>query len=479
MKKLLKIATLFILFMMQDTIVVAQCSAPSITPTTTSSCSSFLTYTTFSGSSPCTGSGFGGSGSYKILPICTNSNADCIVLESSGLPGNGGVSIALYTTCTGASSLSGYVASSVACYSNATDFAWSSSDLTLAPNTCYYAYVWSKNGFPIASSICTRTNVPANDECTGATAIDNTPYSTDNYCMTPGATDPPAADFCAGTLENTAWYTFTVNSDGDVVITIDNIACYGGGLGFQIGFFSGTCGSLTNDGCSSGSGGTVSATYSSQTAGTVLYVGLDGNAGSNCNFDISASNTIVLPVKLINLGAIYNTDKNVVDISWSTLSEENNDFFTIEKSIDGVNFKPIGKVEGNGNSSSPIEYSLRDVSPSNNQVVYYKLLQTDFNGETTQSGLVSVKTKTIESTHLIQNPIVNKAELKIESLSNQNVSINVYNITGNIVGTFKQELYKGNNYMALDLSNLSEGLYMLNIIDENNRIINQIKLIKR
>jgi hypothetical protein len=297
--------------------------------------------------------------------------------------------------------------------------------------------------------------------------------------MTPGATDPSPADFCAGTLENTAWYTFTVNADGDVVISIDNIACYGGGLGFQIGFFSGTCGSLTNDGCSSGSGGTVSATYSSQTAGTVLYIGLDGNAGSNCNFDISASNTIVLPVKLINLSAIYNTDKNVIDISWSTLSEENNDYFTIEKSINGVNFKPIGKVEGNGNSSSLIEYSLRDVSPSNNQVVYYKLLQTDFNGETTQSGLVSVKTKTIESTHLIQNPIVNKAELKIESLSNQNVSINVYNMTGNIVGTFKQKLYKGNNYMALDLSNLSEGLYMLNIIDENNRIIDQIKLIKR
>jgi hypothetical protein len=478
MKKLINITTLIVLFYMQNTIAVAQCTAPPITPTTTSSCTLFGTYTTFSGSSACSGSGFGGGGSAKVIPICTNSNGDCMVLEASGLPGNGGVSFELYSTCTGTASLSGYVSGSVACYSDATDFAWSSSDLALAPNTCYYAVIWSKNGFPFTSTFCTYTEVPPNDECTGATAIDATPYNTENYCMTAGATDPPPADFCAGTLENTAWYTFTVSADGDVIITIDNIACYGGGLGFQIGFFSGTCGSLTSDGCSSGSGGTVTATYAAQTAGTVLYVGLDGNAGSNCNFDISASNTVVLPVKLLNLNAVYNSDKDVVDISWSTLSEENNDYFTIEKSIDGVNFKSIGKVEGNGNSSSLIEYSFRDVSPSNNQVVYYKILQTDFNGKTTQSGLVSVKTKLIEEVKLIENPIINNAELNIESLSNQNISINVYNMTGNIVGTYNQELYKGSNYVSVDLNNLSEGLYMLHIIDKNNRIIEQIKFVK-
>lgn len=462
----------------QNTISIAQCTAPSITPTTTSTCPSFSSYTNYSGSSPCTGSGFGGSGSYKIIPICSNASADCIVLEASGLPGSGGVSIALYSTCSG-TSLGGYVSGSAACYSNAADFAWSSSDLTLATNTCYYARIWSKNGFPAGSSLCTRTNVPPNDECTGATAIDNTPYSTDNYCMTPGATDPPPADFCAGSLENTAWYTFTVLADGDVVINIDNIACYGGGLGFQIGFFSGTCGSLTNDGCSSGSGGSVSATYEAQTAGTVLYVGIDGDAGANCNYDISATNTVVLPIKLLTLSGKYNNETDVVDINWSTASEENNDYFTVERSTDGVNFEAVGRVQGSGNSSSIIEYSLRDNHPIYNQVIYYRLLQTDLNGETTQSGVLSVKTKTIEGVQLMQNPIVNKAELNIESISNQNVSINVYNMTGNIVNTFNQEITKGNNYVALDLSNLSEGLYLLNIVDKNNRIIDQIKVIKR
>ena len=88
--------------------VNAQCTAPSITPTSTSSCYSSSFYTNYSTSSPCTGSGFGGSGTAKIIPICTNGSADCIVMDYTGLPGSGGVSIELYSGCSG-TTLSGYV----------------------------------------------------------------------------------------------------------------------------------------------------------------------------------------------------------------------------------------------------------------------------------------------------------------------------------------------------------------------------------
>ena len=126
---------------------------------------------------------------------------------------------------------------------------------------------------------------PTLDDCNGALLISSTPQSSNNICTTPGpTTNTPTitpADICAGSLENTAWYSFTTLSTGDVVVTIDNIICSGGAAGFQIGYFVGSCGSLVNIGCQNGSGGTVTATISGLVAGEEVYIAIDGNAGAN------------------------------------------------------------------------------------------------------------------------------------------------------------------------------------------------------
>jgi hypothetical protein len=455
----------------------SQCTAPSITPTSSSQCFSSSSYTSYSTSSPCAGSGFGGGGTAKIIPVCTNSSADCIVLDYTGLPGSGGVSIELYSGCSG-TTLSGYVSGSVTCYSNATDFVWSTADLGLSPNTCYYALVWSKNGFPAGSQFCTYTQTPPNDECTGALAIDATPQATDNYCMTPGVSDPAPADLCATSLENTAWYTFTVQADGDVIITIDNISCYGGGAGFQIGFFSGTCGSLTNDGCSSGSGGTVTATYTGLTAGDQLYIAIDGNAGAACGYDISATNTVPLPIELLSFDAKFNYEKQVVDLSWTTLTEINNDFFTIERTLDGKNYEVIAIVDGSGTINYVKDYGTVDESPYLNTISYYRLKQTDYDGKTTESALVAVSTKIIDDVVVLPNPVSDNAILNISSYQTQNIIIKMYDMTGKLLVNKYASLQEGQNNISLNLQNLAKGIYMLTISNENHQIINRIKVFK-
>tara|TARA_Y100000589_G_scaffold130416_1_gene124081 strand:+ start:20999 stop:22429 length:1431 start_codon:yes stop_codon:yes gene_type:complete len=457
--------------------VNAQCTAPSITPTSTSSCYSSSFYTNYSTSSPCTGSGFGGSGTAKIIPICTNGSADCIVMDYTGLPGSGGVSIELYSGCSG-TTLSGYVSGSVNCYPNATDFVFSTADLGLNPNTCYYALVWSKNGFPAGSQFCTYTQTPPNDECTGAIGIDATPQTTDNYCMTAGASDPAPADLCAASLENTAWYTFTVSADGDVVITIDNITCYGGGSGFQIGFFSGSCGSLTNDGCSSGSGGSVTATYTGLTAGDQLYIAIDGNAGAACSYDISATNTVPLPIELLSFNAQFDPNKKVVDLSWTTLTEINNDYFTIERTLDGENYEVIAIVDGSGTINYVKDYGTVDKEPYLNTVSYYRLKQTDYDGKTTESALVAVSTKIIDEVVVLPNPVSNNATLNVTSHISQNITVKMYDMTGKLVFNHSVGLQEGQNQIPLSLQNLSKGIYMLMIKDENSQILKQIKVFK-
>ncbi|MBR5957852.1 MAG: T9SS type A sorting domain-containing protein [Salinivirgaceae bacterium] len=70
---------------------------------------------------------------------------------------------------------------------------------------------------------------------------------------------------------------------------------------------------------------------------------------------------------------------NSIVLEWATMSENNNDYFEIERSTDGVNFVTIGYVEGAGNSSSRIDYIFSDNAPEQGRL-YYRLSQVDFDG---------------------------------------------------------------------------------------------------
>lgn len=94
-----------------------------------------------------------------------------------------------------------------------------------------------------------------------------------------------------------------------------------------------------------------------------------------------------LPIVLISFEAKATAGK--VELKWITGSEENNSFFTIERSANGFDFEPILWINGAGNSKSTIDYSTMDLSPLEGRS-YYRLKQTDFNGTFSYSEIVSV-----------------------------------------------------------------------------------------
>ncbi|MFY7885931.1 MAG: hypothetical protein ACOVOV_13920, partial [Dolichospermum sp.] len=85
-----------------------------------------------------------------------------------------------------------------------------------------------------------------------------------------------------------------------------------------------------------------------------------------------------LPIELINFDAKLNSI-NTVDLNWNTNSEKDNAYFTIEKSIDGLNWDYFSTVEGEGTTNTPHSYYLEDPKPKFGYN-YYKLKQTDING---------------------------------------------------------------------------------------------------
>ena len=87
--------------------------------------------------------------------------------------------------------------------------------------------------------------------------------------------------------------------------------------------------------------------------------------------------TSPLPIELLSFNAVL--ENRIVKLTWKTASETNNDFFTLEKSKDGISWESFKTVDGAGSSSSILNYEDYDQNPYSG-VSYYRLKQTDFNG---------------------------------------------------------------------------------------------------
>jgi hypothetical protein len=94
-----------------------------------------------------------------------------------------------------------------------------------------------------------------------------------------------------------------------------------------------------------------------------------------------------LPVQWREVTAEAKKDREV-EVRWSTETETDNDHFIVERSVDGTNFLPLGKVPAIGNSNRPEHYKLLDEA-AHEGFNYYRIKQLDFGGNSAYSTVVS------------------------------------------------------------------------------------------
>lgn len=191
--------------------------------------------------------------------------------------------------------------------------------------------------------------------------------------------------------------------------------------------------------------------------------------------EISGIAIAPLPIELLSFTA--NCNNQTIILKWTTASETNNDFFTLERTADGVSYEGIATIKGAGNSTATINYSFTDTNPYN-EISYYRLKQTDYDGEFKYSQIIAVEKNCGNpdfSFDIFPNPSDGtELNIIINTEENQEVVIVVYDILG-------QEIYskliiteqKGNNVYSIDLfHNLSPGMYMINATS-NQKIISK------
>jgi len=181
-------------------------------------------------------------------------------------------------------------------------------------------------------------------------------------------------------------------------------------------------------------------------------------------------NVFLLPVEFTDFKAECTSNGNL--LTWSTLTELNNDYFIIEKSTSGQSFENIGSINGFGNSSSKQEYKFSDKSINEAPIVYYRITQVDFDGKTKTTKIISTTCNQTELS-IYPNPFTNQITIKLSSEINSPLTLNITNNLGQIV--YSKIIDNKTKTVKLNLNEALEiGTYYIQLHNEYTFLIKKI-----
>ncbi len=172
-----------------------------------------------------------------------------------------------------------------------------------------------------------------------------------------------------------------------------------------------------------------------------------------------------LPIELTRFVAERKGSSSI--LHWTTLSEINNDYFLVEHSVDGYDFRPLGKVKSAGNSISRTNYQYTHLEPSLG-INYYRLTQFDFDGASEKFGPVSVLFKTQNLVNVFPVPArTGRLNMAYHAIRNGEIKWEIYNANGMEISQGTETVNSGMNRFLIVDDNLTKGMYYLRVGQEN------------
>jgi hypothetical protein len=331
-----------------------------------------------------------------------------------------------------------------------------------ATNTCITSTVgYAAPGNACASAVNLNTNVTYTYTNAGSTA--NGPI-------------------CSGSVENDTWYRWCAPANWpagqQAYISVYDQVCNGPqGLQLSVWDSASSCPtSASSPSVICQNPGALTQYYYQWTAvaNRCYYVTLDGYAGTACVFNITIGSIIVLPVELLNFTVVAKSDH--VDLNWATASEINNEYFIVEKSRNGFDFIPVSKLDGAGNSTEILNYYTQDEEPWNG-ISYYRLKQTDFDGQFSYSDIVPVKFSDAKNLFVVQpNPSIDKSEAVFSSSANGVSTLRILDSYGRLLINTEINTHEGINRFQFDISSFAKGVYFVTL--ENEAEVSKLRIIK-
>jgi hypothetical protein len=179
-----------------------------------------------------------------------------------------------------------------------------------------------------------------------------------------------------------------------------------------------------------------------------------------------ASKLSPLPIELLGFSAHYDGEKNVY-LAWATATEVNNDFFSVERSTDAVNFEEICRVRGAGTSLQKKTYACVDTEPKNG-ISYYRLKQIDFDRTFSYSQIEPVSIGRDEEIKIYPNPN-ETGKLKIAT-GNTRASVKVFDAIGKMI----IQLESAEGLTELDLGPFGTGIYIVSVVTNDKTVTTKV-----
>ena len=168
--------------------------------------------------------------------------------------------------------------------------------------------------------------------------------------------------------------------------------------------------------------------------------------------------SVILPLDLISFNGELVQNDGVLD--WKTANEKNTLEFIIERSLNGNNFEPVGRVASGvtGNYT----YIDKDITVLKSSTIYYRLKQVDIDSRYTYSKVVAINLNTKQHFSIYPNPATGRINLQTGNNSSGNIR---YRIIDNVGKTILQSSSQvtTNGGISIDINTLAKGIYYVDL----------------
>jgi hypothetical protein len=211
------------------------------------------------------------------------------------------------------------------------------------------------------------------------------------------------------------------------------------------------------------------------------YWELSFNTPSFSQFRVHSVNpgNVPLPVTVTSFSGtkLESSDK----LSWITSSEQNNAYFNLQHSTDGISFSTIAKVSSkapNGNSNTALSYTATNNKPALGHN-YYRLQQVDIDNK------VSVHAQIVDliwgangsTVSIYPNPTTDILNIDLYATSAQNTTVKLLDMSGRVIRQVQAKSAVGMNNIQLSLGEIASGVYTVQVY-ENNHLTHTSKVKK-
>jgi hypothetical protein len=200
------------------------------------------------------------------------------------------------------------------------------------------------------------------------------------------------------------------------------------------------------------------------------------------SFSGGSGAVIIVPNTLLPVEWQYFTGAThgrINKLEWATGSEENTDYFEVQRSKDGVNFEVIGNVTAAGNSQETSLYNFDDVAPFSGLNYYrLRLVSKDGSAEISEVVVLEIEDKGNSYT-FYPNPAQDEVFYQYTTDVAEDLQIEVLDVLGRVLSNKNVKATAGGNNLRVDMSNLVPGSYLVRVTHTATGVVHSAKIIKK